>query len=66
MTIIDDLRAINKDIGKTIDYDKQRNRAEYWKIKLQNIYPDYKFFIIGTFDFNIKLVASIKNIKEVY
>lgn len=66
MTILDDLKAINKDIRKPNDYDKQRNRAEYWKIKLENIYPDYKFFIIGTFDFNIKLIASIKSVDEVY
>lgn len=43
MTIIDDLKAINKDIVKAKNFKWQIKRAEYWVIKLSNIYPDYEF-----------------------
>lgn len=43
MTIIDDLKAINKDIEESKDWEQLVQRANYWYIKLQNIYPDYEF-----------------------
>lgn len=43
MTIKDDIKAINKDIKKAKNFKWQVKRAEYWVIKLRNIYPDYDF-----------------------
>lgn len=43
MTIIDDLKAINKDIEEAKDWEQLVQRAKYWLVKLQNIYPDYEF-----------------------
>lgn len=60
MTIIDDLKAINKDIERTRKFREQI--ARYWIIKLKNIYPDYNFLILYDNDFNIKIVGSIKEV----
>lgn len=43
MTIIDDLKAINKDIVESEDWEQVVQRAKYWLVKLKNIYPDYEF-----------------------
>ncbi|QGT52505.1 hypothetical protein CHPC116_000159 [Lactococcus phage CHPC116] len=43
LTIIDDLKAINKDIKKTKDWEQMVQRAKYWLVRLKNIYPDYEF-----------------------
>lgn len=43
MTIVNDLKAINKDIKKAKDWEEMVQRAKYWLVKLQNIYPDYEF-----------------------
>lgn len=62
MTIVDDLKAINKDIKKNRKFEKQKNVAKYWKIKLENIYPDYNFTFLYADDFNIRIVASVKEV----
>lgn len=43
MTINDDLKAINKDIEEAKDWKQRVQRAKYWLVKLNNIYPDYNF-----------------------
>jgi hypothetical protein len=43
MTIIDDIKAINKDIKEAKDWEQMVQRAKYWLVKLKNIYPDYEF-----------------------
>lgn len=43
MTINDDLKAINKDIAEAKDWKQRVQRAKYWIVKLNNIYPDYNF-----------------------
>lgn len=43
MTIIDDLKAINKDIEGAKDWEQLVQRAKYWLVRLKNIYPDYEF-----------------------
>ena len=43
LTIIDDLKAINKDIKKAKNFKWQTKRASYWLVRLKNIYPDYEF-----------------------
>lgn len=43
MTINDDLKAINKDIEEAKDWEQRVQRAKYWIVKLNNIYPDYNF-----------------------
>lgn len=43
MTITDDLKAINKDIVESKDWEQMVQRANYWLVKLKNIYPDYEF-----------------------
>lgn len=61
MTIIDDLKAINKDILKAKNLKWQTKRASYWIIKLSNIYPDYVFKGILTDDKkNIRIVFWLK------
>ena len=63
MTIIDDLKAINKDIAKEKDLYKRNNKAKYWYVKLQNIYPDYNFIILcenGKAHKAYKIIASVK------
>ncbi len=61
MTIIDDIKAINKDILKAKNFKWQVKRAEYWVIKLKNIYLDYDFIAYtgknGIFlDYKVKAV----------
>lgn len=60
MTIIDDLKAINKDIAKEQDLYKRNNKAKYWYVKLQNIYPDYNFIILYAGNYAHKIIASVK------
>lgn len=43
MTINDDLKAINKDIAEAKEWEQRVQRAKYWLVKLNNIYPDYNF-----------------------
>lgn len=62
MTIIDDLKAINKDIKKNRKFEKKLNVAKYWKIKLENIYPDYSFTFLYSDNFNVEIVANIKGV----
>lgn len=62
MTINDDLKAINKDIGKAEKWKWKVNRAEYWIIKLTNIYPDYIFKAEFKPDLTIKIVYSLKEV----
>lgn len=63
MTIIDDLKAINKDILKAKNFKWQMKRAKYWAIKLINIYPDYIFRAVLTEDkVNIKIVYEVKEV----
>lgn len=58
MTIIDDIKAINKDILKAKNLNWQAKRASYWIRKLSNIYPDYVF--------KGDLTADKNNIQIVY
>lgn len=60
MTIIDDLKAINKDIANEQDLYIKVNKANYWYIKLQNIYPDYNFTILYAGTYHYKVLASVK------
>lgn len=60
MTIIDDLKAINKDIANEQDLYKKSNKANYWYVKLQNIYPDYNFTILCAGNYPYKILASVK------
>lgn len=60
MTIIDDLKAINKDIASEQDLYRKSNKASYWYIKLQNIYPDYNFTILHAGNYPYKILASVK------
>nr|DAO42016.1 MAG TPA: hypothetical protein [Caudoviricetes sp.] len=61
MTIIDDIKAINKDIKKVSFGPHQVVRAKYWIRKLSNIYPDYIFKGDLTEDGrNIKIVYWLK------
>ena len=43
MTIIDDLKAINKDIKKAKNFKWQIKRASYWLVSLKDLYPEYEF-----------------------
>lgn len=62
MTIIDDLKAINKDIQDEKDLYKRNNKANYWYVKLQNIYPDYIFTILHSGSVAHKIIASVKGV----
>ena len=66
MTIIDDLKAINKDIEKAKDWEQLIQRTKYWLVKLENIYPDYNFktFFKPLRDKNIIFIDY--TLKEVY
>ena len=60
MTIIDDLKAINKDIANEKDLIIKTNKANYWYVKLQNIYPDYNFTILYAGNYPYKILAGVK------
>ena len=62
MTIDDDLKAINKDIGKAKTWGWKINRAKYWIIKLTNIYPDYIFKAELKPDLTVKIIYSLKEV----
>lgn len=62
MTIIDDLKAINKDIAKYRGTKKANDKANYWLIKLINIYPDHNFVILYAGNYAYKIVASVKGV----
>lgn len=66
MTIIDDLKAINKDIKNSKDWEQMVQRTKYWVVKLKNIYPDYNFktFFKPTKEKNIIFIDY--TLKEVY
>ncbi len=66
MTIIDDIKAINKDIKEAKDWEQMVQRAKYWLVKLQNIYPDYEFktYFRPTREKNIIFIDY--KVKEVY
>lgn len=62
MTILDDLKAINKDI-KNVPLLEQVKRAKYWIVKLSNIYPDYIFKGDLTEDgTNLKIIFWLKEV----
>ena len=62
MTIKDDIKAINKDIAKNKETKKANDKANYWLIKLINIYPDHNFVILYTDNHAYKIVASVKGV----
>jgi hypothetical protein len=66
MTIIDDIKAINKDIKEAKDWEQMVQRAKYWLVKLKNIYPDYNFrtYFRPTREKNIIFIDY--EVKEVY
>lgn len=66
LTIKDDIKAINKDIVEAKDWEQMVQRAKYWLVKLQNIYPDYEFktYFRPLRDRNIIFIDY--KVKEVY
>ena len=62
MTIIDDLKAINKDIAKDKGTKKASDKTNYWLVKLFNIYPNYNFFILLSGNHSYKIVARVKEV----
>lgn len=62
MTIIDDLKAINKDIAKAKNKKWQVIRTKYWITRLTNVYPDYDFF--GVTDTMTEDYIIIYRVKE--
>lgn len=66
MTIIDDLKTINKDIAEAKDWEQLVQRAKYWLVRLKNIYPDYEFktYFKPLRDRNIIFIDY--KVKEVY
>lgn len=66
MTIKDDIKAINKDIKESKDWEQMVQRAKYWLVRLKNIYPDYDFktYFKPTREKNIIFIDY--KVKEVY
>ena len=62
MTIIDDLKAINKDIAKDKGTKKANDKTNYWLVKLFNIYPDYNFVILRSGNHAYNIVAKVKEV----
>lgn len=66
MIIIDDIKAINKDIAKAKNFKWQIERAKYWIVKLSNIYPDYEFQSFVRYSAKEDVIFLDYELKEVY